>query len=78
MSFSEKHPWLTWKNVHLFAVGCIVAGVAFAVVGAIIAGLEAHGWQDFVARLTGADLWLGGDVPEPPDVPSVPSAPSVP
>lgn len=75
MSFNEKHSWLTWKNVHLFAVGCIVAGVAFTVVGVALAGLEAHGWQDFVASLTGVELGLGGDFPSPPDAPSVPEIP---
>lgn len=74
MRLSEKHPWLTWKNIHLTAVACIVAGVALIMLGGMLAAVSASGWQDLVAQFAGPPLGIGdamGVAPEPPTPPAI-------
>lgn len=73
MRLSEKHPWLTWKNIHLIAVACIVAGVALIMIGGALAAVSASGWHDLVAQFAGPPLGIGDAMGVAPTAPEPPS-----
>ncbi|NCA31659.1 hypothetical protein [Adlercreutzia muris] len=77
MKLSEKHPWLTWKNIHLTAVACVVAGVALIMLGGALAAVSASGWHDLVMQFAGPPLGFGdamGAAPVAPEPPTPPTA----
>ena len=76
MKLSEKHPWLTWKNIHLTAVACVVAGVALIMLGGALAAVSASGWHDLVMQFAGPPLGFGyamGAAPVAPEPPTLPA-----
>lgn len=81
MARNEKNSRLTWKNVHLAAVGCMVAGIALILLGfglAVAAGNPLLAvYSPFDASL-GADPFTIVEPPTPPAAPDVPESPKVP
>lgn len=77
MRLNEKYSWLTWRNIHWIALGCMVVGFVFAGIGVLLAGLDSHGWHDILAHfdITG---FGGVNAPICPDAPESPMPPSPP
>lgn len=75
MKASEKHSWLTWKNVHLVAVGCMVVGIALIVGGFALGGFAgnpflAAGDGQFGISLSTDSFFAPSDAPNAPEPPA--------